>query len=180
MNRVHAGDAGGPCMLVPLLCAGILAVMLQQVVAVPVIGRALVLLFNVIPWAGEKGNITRPGDVFMMICSFHCLHRSGPADSSHHWWVHRTGGIRQLGPCTVGIWGVRHLGAIRRDQAEHSNTASSPPVELPSHQLRMEATCSQTEAAAHHSPRCVVLSLSHTPVCWPFRLPARPVCSPSF
>lgn len=38
-------------MSVPLLRAGILAVMLQQVVAVSMIGRALVLFFNLIPWA---------------------------------------------------------------------------------------------------------------------------------
>lgn len=55
LNRVHAGRERGLSTLVPLFCTSILAVMLQKVVAVSMIGRALVLFFNLIPWArGRK------------------------------------------------------------------------------------------------------------------------------
>lgn len=53
LNWVHAGRERGLSTLVPLFCTSILAVMLQQMVTVSMIGRALVLFFNLIPWAGE-------------------------------------------------------------------------------------------------------------------------------
>lgn len=56
LNRVHAGRERGLSTLVPLFCTSILAVMLQKVVAVSMIGRALVLFFNLIPWARGKKN----------------------------------------------------------------------------------------------------------------------------
>lgn len=55
------GERGGLSTLVPLFCTGVLAVMLQQVVAVSMVVRALVLFFNLIPWArkGKKENTIR-------------------------------------------------------------------------------------------------------------------------
>lgn len=53
LSWVHAGQERGLSTLVPLFCTGILAVMLQKVVAVSMVGRTLVLFFNFIPWARE-------------------------------------------------------------------------------------------------------------------------------
>lgn len=73
LNRVHAGRERGLSTLVPLFCTSILAVMLQKVVAVSMIGRALVLFFNLIPWArGRKKTYTIMQVSFsLVICLLH-------------------------------------------------------------------------------------------------------------
>jgi len=73
LNRVHAGRERGLSTLVPLFCTSILAVMLQKVVAVSMIGRALVLFFNLVPWArGRKKTYTIMQVSFsLVICLLH-------------------------------------------------------------------------------------------------------------